>query len=149
MLFLACLSHFFVFFSTSPHLTPFPPPYPSDTQKGICNISFSPHAMNMPISVCPSCFPVFPLGRHENASHMGRVFVSGYIPSPSEHQRTHLGALVLFGRFSTARHKKKSHMGHFFMSGYIPSPPEYHQHIQMGTLVVFGCLSSTPTPPSK
>ena len=45
--------------------------------------------------------------------------------------------------------RKKSHMGRFFMSSYIPSPPEHHQCTQMGTLVVFGCLSSTPTPPSK
>jgi len=82
--------------------------------------------------------PLPPAG-HENVAHFGPVFVSGYILSPPEHQHAHLGALVVFGRFSTARHAKMSHMGCVFMSGYLPvaSPPEYHQHTQMGTLVVF------------
>jgi len=42
----------------------------ADAQKGICNVSLSPHTMNMLVSVCLSRFSVFPPGRHGNTSHL-------------------------------------------------------------------------------
>jgi len=115
--------------SSSPHPFPSSPHFRhvADALLGVCNVSFSPHATNMPVSACPSCFPVLPPGRHENASHMGRVFVSSYIPSPPEHQHAHLGALVVFGRFSTAGHSLP-----------IRTPPTYpNGHISGVRLLVF------------
>jgi len=94
--------------------------------------------------------------RHESASHMGRAFVSGCIPS---HQRAHLGLLVFstqpvlpgtntrpmwdvsacipFHPTRPARHEHASHMRCVFMSSYILSPPEHHQRARMGMFMVF------------
>ena len=98
----------------------------------------------MPVSARPLRFPVSPPGRHKNASIWDAFsFQLHFLPI-----RTPMCPFGCVGGLWQVLHSQ-THMGHFFVSSYILSTSEHHQHTQMGTLVVFGCLSSTPTPPSK
>src|SRR6266540_3595315 len=79
-------SMFIMFFGLHPLL---PSSQTQDT------MSFRLNVMNMPKSVCSSCFSFpspFLHAKHENASDMGHIFVSGCLPS---HQHAHLGTLAV------------------------------------------------------
>ena len=93
----------------------------SDTLLGVCNVSFPLHATNMPVSACPL-----------------RSLQADTPATFPPHQNTNVPIWA-----------------HWWSSADSPAtfPPNqtttWHQRTHLGTLVVFGFLSSTPTPPSK
>ena len=138
-----------VWSSSYSHITPSPPP-PLQTRcrcpKGrLQRVSFTTrdeHA-GFGVSVAFFCVPSRQTRQHVPYGTRFRVC---YISSPSEHQRAHLGALVVFDRFSIARHEETSHMGRFFVSGYIPSTSEHPLTYPIGYVSGVRLLVFHPNP---